>query len=49
MLTPAQPRPLGGTLLVGIAATGFALVGAVVLYFATEGLMLLLLWAESVH
>jgi len=41
MLTPTQHRPLRQTLLAGIAVIGFALFGAVVLYFATEGILLL--------
>ena len=44
MLTPSQSRPLGQTLLAGAGVIGFALVGAIVLYFATEGI--LLLWSD---
>jgi len=45
MLPPSQHRPLRQTFLAGIAVIGFALIGAVALYFVTEGL--LLLWADA--
>ena len=44
MLTPSQHRPLRQTLVAGAGVIAFALVGAVVLYFATEGI--LLLWSD---
>jgi len=44
MLTPSQHRPLRQTLVAGAGVIAFALVGAVVLYFATEGI--LLLWSN---
>jgi len=39
MFTPTQHRPL--RLLAGIAVIGVALLGAVMVYFVTEGLLLL--------
>jgi hypothetical protein len=44
MVTPAQPRPLGQTLLAAAGVIGLTFAGAVVLYFATAGL--LLLWSH---
>jgi len=41
MFTPTQHRPLRQTLLAGIAVIGVALLGAVMVYFVTEGLLLL--------
>jgi len=42
---PPQPRSLRHTLTAGLIVIGFALGGAVAIYFATEGL--LLLWADA--
>jgi len=44
MLTSPQPRPLRQTLGAAVVVIGFALVNAVILYFVTEGI--LLLWAD---
>jgi hypothetical protein len=44
MVTPSQPRPLGRTLLAAAGVIGVTFVGAVILYFATAGL--LLLWSH---
>ena len=43
MQTPSPPphRPLGRTLIAGAGVIGFAFLGAVVLYFATVGLLYL--------
>jgi len=38
---PPPHRPLRQTLLAGIAVIGFAVLGAVMVYFVTEGLLLL--------
>jgi hypothetical protein len=41
MVTPSQPRPLGQTLLAAAGVIGVTFAGAVILYFATTGLLLL--------
>jgi hypothetical protein len=42
-ITHSQPRPLRESLLLGLMVIGMMIVGAVFLYFATEGL----LWLEG--
>ena len=42
-LTSSQSRPLRESLLIGLAVIGMMIVGAVFLYFVTEGL----LWLEG--
>jgi len=41
MITPTQPRPLLQTLLAAAAVMSFALLGALIVYFLTEALLLL--------
>ena len=41
MLTPSQPRPLRRTLLAAAMVIGIAVLGALIVYFVTEGLLLL--------
>ena len=43
MLTSSQSRPLRESSLLGLTVIGMLIVGAVFLYFATEGL----LWLEG--
>jgi hypothetical protein len=43
MLTSSQSRPLRESLLLGLTVIGMMIVGAVFLYFATDGL----LWLEG--
>jgi len=41
MITPTQPRPLLQTLLAAAAVMSLALLGALIVYFLTEALLLL--------
>jgi hypothetical protein len=41
MLTPAQPRLLRQTLLAAAVVIGIAVLGVLIVYFVTEGLLLL--------
>jgi len=46
MFAPSpQPRSFRHIFIAGLIVIGFALVGAVAIYFATEGL--LVLWADA--